>query len=305
MKAPLIFAALLTVSAPSFGAVAENRFAATIVPAEKFDVGTLLVERHGDHGSPMIFIPGLSSGAWAWQDAVRQFRTEHIVYVVTLPGFDGRKPIAGNAFDAAQKSLLELIASHKIAKPVLVGHSLGGTLSIALAEGHSDVIGGVIALEGLPVFPGTEGMLAEQRPQMAAGMKARMGAPTSEAFASQQQQYMRGIGVIDMGKADDLAKLSANSDPAAVIEYMAEVVALDLRSALPKITVPVLVISPYFQADGEQMKIPEDGKVAYYKSLMAGTPKLEVVSVSPARHFAMFDQPQKVADAIRAFMNKR
>jgi hypothetical protein len=32
---------------------------------EKFDVGPMLVERHGSHGShgsPMIFIPGLSSG---------------------------------------------------------------------------------------------------------------------------------------------------------------------------------------------------------------------------------------------------
>jgi pimeloyl-ACP methyl ester carboxylesterase len=28
-----------------------------------------------------------------------------------------------------------------------------------------------------------------------------------------------------------------------------------------------------------------------------------VISVSPARHFVMFDQPQRVADAIRNYLN--
>lgn len=37
--------------------------------------------------------------------------------------------------------------------------------------------------------------------------------------------------------------------------------------------------------------------------LMAGTPKVGVISVSPTRHFAMFDQPQLVADAIRSYLN--
>jgi pimeloyl-ACP methyl ester carboxylesterase len=35
---------------------------------------------------------------------------------------------------------------------------------------------------------------------------------------------------------------------------------------------------------------------------MAGTPKLEVTTVAPARHFAMIDQPQQVNDAIRKFV---
>jgi pimeloyl-ACP methyl ester carboxylesterase len=35
---------------------------------------------------------------------------------------------------------------------------------------------------------------------------------------------------------------------------------------------------------------------------MEGTPKLQVVTVAPARHFAMFDQPQAVVAAIRTFL---
>ncbi len=35
---------------------------------------------------------------------------------------------------------------------------------------------------------------------------------------------------------------------------------------------------------------------------MQGTPKLTVRTVSPARHFAMFDQPQQVAAAIQSYL---
>jgi len=37
---------------------------------------------------------------------------------------------------------------------------------------------------------------------------------------------------------------------------------------------------------------------------MAGTPQLDAQSISPSRHFAMLDQPDKVASAIDYFLRK-
>jgi pimeloyl-ACP methyl ester carboxylesterase len=305
MKAELLLALSLGACAPAFAADAPqppNRFAASIVPAERFEVGTLLVERHGQRGTPLILVPGLGSGAWAWQDTVRQFSGEHVVYVVTLAGFDGRPPVAGKILDGAQQSLLKLIASRKLDRPVLVGHSLGAVLSMSLAAQHSGLIAGVVAIDGLPVMPGTENAPADQRPAMAAAIKARMPASDPQAFALQQQQYMRGIGVTDMARADELAKLSARSDQGAMLAAMVEVLELDLRPALPGIKVPVLLVAPYFEPDSSQFGMTREAKTAYYTSLMAGTPKLQVVSIAPARHFVMIDQPRMLADALRAFL---
>jgi pimeloyl-ACP methyl ester carboxylesterase len=305
MKAALLFALAIGACAPAFSADPprpENRFAAAIAPAERFEVGSLLVERHGQRGRPLILVPGLGSGAWAWQDTVRQFSGEHVIYVVTLAGFDGRAPAAGKVLDNAQKALRELISSRKLVKPVLVGHSLGAALSIAFAEQHSDLIGGVVAVDGLPVFPGTERTPAEQRAQMSADVTASMAGASRETFALQQQQYMRGIGTIDMARADELAKLSARSDPATMIGAMAELFALDLRPGLPNIKVPVLLIAPYFEADATQVGMTRETKTAYYTSLMAGTPTLQVVSIAPSRHFVMFDQPQMLADTLRSYL---
>jgi pimeloyl-ACP methyl ester carboxylesterase len=49
--------------------------------------------------------------------------------------------------------------------------------------------------------------------------------------------------------------------------------------------------------------ITRENKLDYYRGLMNGTPKLEVITVAPARHFAMIDQPQQVHDAIRKYLN--
>ncbi|MFL6673598.1 MAG: alpha/beta fold hydrolase [Massilia sp.] len=303
MKRTLLLALALAAGVPGYGADAPqppNRFAATIVPAERFEVGAMLVERHGQRGRPLVLIPGLGSGSWVWQDMVRELSAEHVVYVVTLPGFDGRPAVAGNTIDAARSALAQLLSSRRLDKPVVVGHSLGGALALALAEDHPDLVGGVVTLDGLPVFPRTEQVPPEQRRQMADGMKAMV--PAGPAFEAQQQQYMRGTGVLDMGKADDLARLSSRSDPAAVAQYMADLVALDLRPGLGKIKAPVLLVSPYYEPDMSQFGMTAQAKAEYYKGLMAGTPKLEVVTLAPARHFVMFDQPRQLADTIRRFV---
>jgi pimeloyl-ACP methyl ester carboxylesterase len=310
MNRSLVFAAVLALCAP-LASHADTGAATSAVTAsaaaETFEVGPMLVERHGSKGSPMIFIPGLSSGPYVWEDAVREFGQDHVLYLVTLPGFNGRPATSGDLVAGADKWIGELIASRKLVRPVLVGHSLGATFSIAYATRHPDQIGGVVAIDGLPVMPGTENMTPEQRPAMAAGMKQRMAGVTRPAFEAQQKAYMHSaFGVIDPATADMLAARSSRSDPAAVTDYATQVLALDLRRDLPQVRVPVLVIAPFHEADMKAAGMPMtvQMKTEYYKSLMMGTPKVTVVPVSPARHFAMLDQPKQVNDAIRAYLKE-
>jgi pimeloyl-ACP methyl ester carboxylesterase len=309
---PLVLTLALALALPALAAdaraetaaVVANRFAASIIPAERFEVGVLAVERHGSGGVPMILVPGLSSGAWAWQDFVRRDKGEHTIYVVTLPGFDGRAAVTGPVFEQARSALRQLIVSRALSRPVIVGHNVGATLAIALAETDSTLLRAVVAIDGLPVMPGSEQTPPAMRSQMAAAIKARMGGPGLEpaAFAASQRQYMRGIGVLDLPMADELAKLSARSDPRAVLDIMGEVLEQDLRAGLPKIGVPVLLIAPFFEADAVQRGLTREMVKGYYASLMAGTPALTVTTIAPARHFVMFDQPAELAQAIGQFV---
>ena len=67
---------------------------------------------------------------------------------------------------------------------------------------------------------------------------------------------------------------------------------------------PVVEISPFNAPDFARIGVDEAGKTNYYRSLMSGIADLEVVSVSPARHFVMFDQPEKFAVALDAALAK-
>jgi len=314
MKASILFAlaALALSAALPPGAAAQQpgtppakRFAATIAPAERFEIKGMLVERHGSKGRPLVLIPGLSSGAWVWQDLVRRFSPDYTVYVLTLPGFDGRPAPAGAPFLEARAAVTELVTSRRLDKPVLVGHSLGGALAFAVAADLGNRIGGVVSLDGLPVLPGTENAPPEQRPQLATGLQARLASAPPAAYAEQQRQYMRTQGVLDMGKADDLTPLLLRSDPGAVGAYIADVMALDLRPELPKISAPVLVLAPYFEPDAAQDGLTVGARLEHYRSLLPGLASADVQPVAPARHFLMIDQPDTVAEHLRRFLNRR
>jgi pimeloyl-ACP methyl ester carboxylesterase len=257
-----------------------------------FEIGALAVERQGSQGRPLIFIPGLASGGWTWERDAARLAKDHVVYVVTLPGFDGRKAQPGTTLESLSRDLATLIEERKLERPALIGHSLGGTLAMSFAAEHSDRIAGVVAVDGLPVFPGTEGMTGD-RSALAQGARAQIENQTAEQFAAYQQTYMQQMGSIDAATAQRLAQMSSRSDPRAVADFAAQLLLLDLRPRLASIKVPVVAISPFYAPDFARMGIDEGGKSGYYRMLLAGIGNLEVLSVSPARHFVMFDQPEK------------
>ena len=286
-------------------AVAWTSFAGAQAPAAgatTFDAGALRVERHGERGPPVILIPGLASGAWVWRDSIAALRAGHRVYAVTLPGFDGRPAAAGDPLALAVDALRAFIVAQQLERPVLVGHSLGGTLALLLAAASPDLVGAVVTVDGLPVFPGTENVDAAGRDALAQRFRERLAGLTPAQFEAQQLQYMRGLGVIDEATAAEVARLTSRSDPRAVADYAAAVVARDPRPQLAGIRVPVLAVVPCYAPDLAAMGLSQEAKVAHYRTLLSGVARLELVAIAPARHFAMLDQPQAFTDALAKFL---
>jgi pimeloyl-ACP methyl ester carboxylesterase len=277
----------LSLLAPAFSAPAT------------FEAGALAVEQVSDKGPPLILIPGLACGPWVWTDTVARLKDEHAIYLVTIPGFDGRKPVAGVTLDSLTKDLVTLIGSRKIARPVLVGHSMGGTLSLTFASDHSALIAGVVTVDGLAVFPGTEAMTGD-RSALGERIRAQFAGQTREQFAAGQLAYMKQIGSVNEATATRLAGLSSRSDIGATADFAAQLMSADLRPRLTGISVPVVGISPFNAPDFAAMGVDEDRKTGYYSMLLPGIEKLDVVSITGARHFVMFDQPEKFAAALDA-----
>ena len=231
MKTSILAGALLALSplAPMISSAAD-------VAPVTFESGALQVEQLSNQGPPIVFIPGLASGSWTWRDSAARLGKTHSVYLLTLPGFDGRAPIPGANLDSLSKDLRTLIETRKLARPVLVGHSLGGTLSLSFAAENSALLSGVIAVDGLPVFPGTEGVSGD-RSALAQQARSQLAGLAPGQFAAYQQTYMGRFGVIDAATASRLAELSGRSDPGATADFAAQLLMLDLRPKLPAISV--------------------------------------------------------------------
>ena len=269
------------------------------------DRGALRVEKFGTRGTPVVLVPGLASGAWVWKDTIDALKEKHRVYAVTLGGFDGRPAAAGDPMRVALDALRQLVVDEKLDKPIVVGHSLGGMLALQLAVAHPDLLGGVVTVDGLPVFPTTENVAPAQRAALGERMRAQFVGATQAEFEAQQLAYMRRVGVIDESRAAQVAAQSARSDPRAVGAYAQAAITLDFRADLPAIRVPVLAIAPYYASDYAAMGVSEEAKRAYYASLLRGVAKLDVVTIAPARHFVMLDQPDAFVTALRKFLDAR
>jgi pimeloyl-ACP methyl ester carboxylesterase len=73
-------------------ALAFSLLAPAFAAPAKFEAGALQVERISQKGPALIFIPGLASGPWAWDQTTGALRERYSIYLLTLPGFDGRAP---------------------------------------------------------------------------------------------------------------------------------------------------------------------------------------------------------------------
>ena len=304
---PVILAGVLAASALLFSAPVSAAVPPPLpAAASSFNSGSLHVDVYGTPGKPaMIFIPGLTCGPWEWSGEIARFSPDYTIYALTLPGFDGQPPISGDLFAKVSTDFWGLLQSKKIDNPIVIGHSLGGTLAFMLAEQHADRLRAVIAVDGMPVFPGLERMTAAQRDATGTQIAASMSGATHDQFEAAEKTYVLPYLMISPQDVAQAAPLTARSDPKASGAWMEQDMAMDLRPQLNAITTPVLEITsfdPTFDPKGPGHIASTAQKQAYYASLLAGDSTAKVEVVDNSRHFIMYDQPQALHSDIAQFI---
>src|SRR5580765_7030998 len=136
------------------------------------------------HGRPMILIPGYASSGDTWKTTVARYQDKFTCHVITLAGFAGVAPISEHVLAAARTELASYITAQHLDHPVIVGHSLGGSLALQLATDHPDLVGPLVIVDSLPFFAGAQMQaktLEDARPGIAA-MKAYMSNQTRQQY---------------------------------------------------------------------------------------------------------------------------
>ena len=269
-------------------------------PSASFDSGMLHVDRYGSGTKAIVFIPGLGCGPWSWAEQIHRFSAAYTVYAITLPGFDGRTFTAqSDLFTTFDRDFWSFAQTQHLNRPVVIGHSLGGTLGFLLAESHPERLSGVIALDGLPVFPTLAQSTQTQRDAAAAQLAGAIAHQSHDQLVAYQISYMKQIGTVNDAFDAPLADLVGKSDPRAIAAWAQADLSTDLRPALAKANVRILELVPYAQPN----PYSKDQTLAFYRMLVSAAPRADVVAIDSARHFAMLDQPQGVDDAITRFLS--
>ena len=95
-------------------------------------------------GIPVILIHGFCETHEIWSGFAENLSEKFEVFVIDLPGF-GESPIPKVPFSINDIGtiILDWIDQNKIVQPVVIGHSLGGYVTLALASQASEKINGI------------------------------------------------------------------------------------------------------------------------------------------------------------------
>jgi N-formylmaleamate deformylase len=261
------------------------------------------------HGHPMIFIPGLSSSGETWKTTVAHYQDRFTCHVLTLAGFAGVPPITSPLIATARVELAAYIRAQHLDRPIIVGHSLGGTLALAVAADHPDLVGPLVIVDSLPFLAGPQ--FQANTPDEARAGIAAMRAYMVTQTPKQYEDYVRSgaattFMVTSPSDLETIKRWGLASDQRTVAEAMADLMGLDLREDVARITTPTLVLGTWSGLH-EQLKkygtdVPRAAFVQTFDQQFARVPKLHFVLAETARHFIMLDDPQWFFQQMDAFV---
>lgn len=302
------FALLLAATAP---ALAVATPAAAQSPAAHghrhadFESGRFHVRVEGEASAPgrdLILIPGLSSHPDVFNGLISRLEPGWRVHAVHVAGFSGAPAEANAEGPVAAPVAAELaryIADQGLQKPVVIGHSMGGTIGMMLAARNPDSVGKLMVVDMIPfmgpMFAGPTATPESVAP-IADQVRAGMLSVPAEAYEAQLTGTINAMINTESERAGPLDQ-ALRSDRTVSANAYRELIVTDLRPELPNITAPVEVLYVTFTGMAPEMT---DG---IYRASFQTLPSAQLKRIDDSAHFIMLDQPEVFAAEVNAFLD--
>jgi pimeloyl-ACP methyl ester carboxylesterase len=294
----LLFAAAMSAALVANGALPSPVSAQA--PAFQPTRFTVTVE---GSGPDLILIPGLTSSRHVFDQAVAGLGGHYRVHRIQIAGFGG-EPARGNASGPVLAPVVEeihaYIAANHLRHAMVAGHSVGGLMTLMLAQRHPEDVSRALIVDALPYYGmlmGPQATPASVEPQVA-GLRDSIAGMTDDVWRAQQSATAGRLASTTEGR-DELIRDSMASDRSVVARALYEDALTDMRPALPSIRTPLTVayaVNPF-------------ATEATYGALMhsgyASAPNVHLVAVEPSYHFIMLDQPARFQQILAAFLAGR
>jgi 3-oxoadipate enol-lactonase len=253
--------------------------------------GRLSYEAAGDPAStPLVFLHGIGGAARAWRGQLDFFQGRYRAIAWDMPGYGGSAALPAVSIAALANALQDFLQQVGAAKPVLVGHSIGGMIVQQLLAKHPDIVGAVVLAQTSPAFGKADGDWQKNF------IDARLGPlDRGETMRSLAPSLVKDLVGDDPDPGGlELARDCMASVPEAA--YRASVLALlgfDQREALKNIAVPTLVLSG---SKDKNAPAPMMAKMASY------IPSATYVEIEGAGHLVNLERPKAFNAALDQFL---
>lgn len=252
----------------------------------EFNPVDLFYEEHGV-GTPVVFVHGFPFDHSIWMPLVPMLRDHARLILPDLRGF-GQSPVTDDVYSMRlmAEDIAHLLDRLEIEKAVVVGHSMGGYISLSFAQAYPGrVLGlGLVATQAAADTP--ERRQARYKAAESVHHKgARVVASDMVKTLTPRQDLIQSIC--------DLILRTHPTGIVGALKGMAE--RSDLTGALSSMNVPAVVIS----GAADQLMPREN-----VETLAQLLPKGWLIDVPGAGHMLMMEEPQLVAEALLQLINK-
>lgn len=293
----VVLAALVVVLNWTYG-----RLPAEPKPTGSFiQVGKLRVHyiEHPGSGTPVVLIHGLPGTAADWED-VTPLLAGHRTIAIDRPGF-GYSSGGYVPFNQQLETIDALLHKLHVVRPILVGHSYGGTVSLGFAERYPNEVRGLVLVDAAAAGQHLDGFAHAQ-----AHLVKFLQLPVIRQVAN--ATFGQLLITASVKEAEDEAfhpqpvvaahhehVLAINMTRGNLEAWSGEILAANgviaqLNKSLHSIHVPAIVI----QGNGDELVKPANGR-----SLAAMLPKSKLVMVYGG-HMQPYYHPLTIATAVES-----
>jgi 3-oxoadipate enol-lactonase len=253
--------------------------------------GRFSYEAAGDPDQPaLVFLHGIGGAARAWRGQLEAFAHRYHAIAWDMPGYGGSAPLAATSIATLADTLEEFLQQIGAAKPVIVGHSIGGMIVQQWLAKYPRVAAAVVLAQTSPAFGKADGDWQKSF------LDARLGPlDRGETLASLAPTLVKEL-VGDDPDANGVAvarDCMANIPEASYRANMLALMGFDQRNALKDIKIPALVLSG---SKDKNAPAPMMKKMASY------IPSAKYVELEGAGHLVNLERPQAFNAALDQFL---
>lgn len=243
--------------------------------------------RTGGGRPPVVLLHGLMGSGACWTPLARALEGDFDVVMPDARGHgDSSAPQHGYRYDDLAGDVVSLLRGLELARPVLLGHSMGGMTAAVVAGQNPELLRGLVLVD--PTF------LTPERQR-----------EVSESDVAEQHQR-----ALALSKAELVAQARARHPQRApeIVELQAEARLKTSLGAFDVLTPPNPAYRDVVRAiDVPTLLVIGDSPVVTLEmatELRDDSSRLRVEQLANAGHGLPFEQPERLADVVASFLRE-